>query len=58
MEKYFFYFKNNLEKEVISYYTCDNEKEAILFFSKQKKLKPETFLKIFNISKTDDYNSL
>lgn len=50
MKKYFFYYKNDSEKEPIGSCVCDSEQNALLYFSKQKKLKPSSFLKIFNIS--------
>lgn len=51
MKEYFFYFKNDPKKEPISYYRCNDEKEALEFFSKLKKLDKNVFLKIFIISK-------
>ena len=57
MKKYFFYFKNDPNKEPISSYFCDTQEEALEYFSKQKKLNKKTFLKIFIII-TNDINSL
>jgi hypothetical protein len=50
MKKYFFYYKNDSKQEPIGYCDYNSEEEALLFFSKQKKLKPNIFLKIFKIS--------
>lgn len=49
MKKYYFYFKKDTKKEPIKSFYCNTLEEAIIFFSKNKKLNPETFLKIFKI---------
>lgn len=49
MKKYYFYFKKDTKKEPIKSFYCHTLEEAIIFFSKNKKLNPETFLKIFKI---------
>lgn len=53
MKKYYFYFKKDSKREPIGFVLCETIEDAIIFFSKNKKLEPETFLKIFKVKEND-----
>jgi len=49
MKTYFFYIKNNTEKEPISYIKALNLQDAITIFCYQKQLDEEDFLEIYKV---------
>ena len=48
---YFFYAKNDPNKEPITKINAASEEHAVIIFSKMKKLSIDDFLNLFEISK-------
>jgi hypothetical protein len=51
LKPYFYYSKNDLNKEPIDRVMAMNEKDAIIYFTDRKKLNEDAFKQLYTIEK-------